>query len=213
MQRTLAGFSSMLGFGMAGVPSGFCGGIALLASWRQRPSVTNQGYTLSPQGAAKLYAHCRATTYTDPDQGVRLLCDANGAMNIFGMYACLSGLASGTHVLTDYASFELGAFHTALQTYAGVRALLIEWDNGRAFPGNETDLDWHFSTCGAIDTERPCERAIGAYGFADDDSQANVRPARANAPIWHVWESYDANGVGIPGPIQNAGPRAYILAA
>jgi len=200
MNRTLAGFGSMRGFGIAGVPNGFCGGIALLGANRHRPSVQQEGYSLSASGAQKLYSFMRAHTYNDPQQGVRPMCDPNGAMNIWGQYAGLKAIATGAHTLVDYAAFDLAMFHQTLREKAGLVAILVEWAYGRKLTTDEPGLDWHLTTIGAIDTLRAIEGEVGGYGTCDDDSSLNVWPARANPPIWHTFQTLEA-----------AQPRAYII--
>ncbi len=202
---SLANFASMRGFGMVGVPNGFCGGIALLGANRHRPSVNNEGYTLSPAGAAKLYAFLRSHDYNDPYQGSRPMCDPNGAMNIWGVNAGLKAIASGTPILVDYDAFSkngLAAFHSMLRSTAGVKPIIVEWNFGQALTTDEPTLHRHFTTIGAIDTERPIEGEIGGYGTCDDDSSLNLWPARANPPIWHTF-----------GTLENAQPMAYIIGA
>lgn len=202
----LPGFSSMRGFGMAGVPTGFCGGIAILGANRHRPSVANAGYALSPTGAANLYRYFRSHTYADPDQGMRLICDPNGAMNIFGIYAGLSHIASGAHQLVDYAAFTLDGYHTAIKNILTRHtAVITEWANGMALGGDEPTLHYHFTAIGGIDTDGPAGvdgEYTGGYPTCDDDWSGNAWPARANPPVWHAWPT-----------LEKAQPIAYVICA
>jgi len=186
----LPAFSSMRGFGISGVPNGFCGGFALLYANHHRPSVANEGYSLSDDGARRLYQLQRANGW----------CASNGAQNIYGNYNTLKKIATGTHKLIDYGAFNLQSFHADLHTYAGNRAIIVEWANGQAFPGNEVGLQYHFSTCGGISTDKLVEGLIGGYAFGDDDWSGNVWPAAPNPPVWHDWPT-----------IVRAVPIAYIV--
>lgn len=189
-ETLLPGFSSMRGFGIPGVPNGFCGGMAILYANNHRPSVGNKGYSLSDAGALNLYRYQRAHGW----------CEANGAQNIYATYNTEKAIASGTHRLVDYGAFNLSQFHTDLHQYAGHNAIIIEWANGQAFPGDESNLHYHFSTCGGISADDPIEGLRGGYAFGDDDAAANVSPANPNPPIWHTWPT-----------IVRAQPIAYIL--
>lgn len=187
MKRSIAGLASMCGFDCHGVvngkkvtvPNGFCGGFSILYAVRCRPSVTAKGYTLSQQGAALLYSTLHSNG----------LCEDNGAMNIRQIHDGLSLIASGDHELVTESGFDLDTFHKELKVKAGILPIIPLYANGRAFPGNETNLEYHFNCIGAIDNTRPTERAIGGYGCGDDDSVWNVHPARPNAPIWHTWDT------------------------
>lgn len=203
----LSGFSSMRGFGMAGVPTGFCGGIATLGANYHRPSVTNAGYSLSPSGAANLYRLFRNRTYNDPNQGVRLVCDPNGAMNIYGIAAGLAMIASGTPQLVDYNAFDLATYHQVIKDILTRHtAVITEWANGQALGTDETNLHYHFTAIGGIDTERSNPLVdgeyVGGYATCDDDSSLNLWPARANLPIWHAWPT-----------LELAQPIAYVVCA
>lgn len=198
VRRTIAGAASMCGFDCHGVvngkkitvPNGFCGGFAILYAVRCRPSVTAKGYTLSQQGAALLYSTLHA----------KGLCEDNGAMNIQQIHDALSLIASGNHELV--VDLDMDTFHAELKAKAGILPIIPLYANGRAFPGNETNLDYHFNCIEAIDNTRPTERAIGGYGFGDDDSIWNVHPARPNASIWHTWDT-----------IAKAQPISYVVMA
>lgn len=204
----IPGFSSMRGFGMTGVPSGFCGGIAILGANYHRPSVTNAGYSLSPNGAANLYRYFRTHTYKDPGQGSRLMCDANGAMNIYGIFAGLSAIASGTHVLNDSGytgTFDLAGYHEAIKAILTRHtAVITEWANGQALGGDEPNLHYHFTSLGGIDSARPDvdNEYTGGYATCDDDWSGNAYPARANLPVWHAWPT-----------LELAQPIAYVVCA
>jgi hypothetical protein len=186
----LASFSSMRGFGIPGIPNGFCGGMALLYANQHRPSVAQEGYGLSLAGAKNLYTLQRARGW----------CAANGAQTIDSCYATLQHIATGTHNLHGYSGFSMDAFHTTLKRYAGHNAIIVEWANGQAFPGNESGLHYHFSTCGGISSDRYVEGLVGGYAFGDDDSASNVAPPNPNPPIWHDWPT-----------IVRAQPIAYIV--
>jgi hypothetical protein len=121
-------------------------------------------------------------------------------MNIYQLDAGLRSIASGTHTLVDYSAFHLSDFHKTLQTDAGIRAVIVEYAYGGAFPSNEGALQYHFNAVLAIDDERPTEGYVGGYAFCDDDSSLNHRPAVANPPIWHCYPT-----------IAKARPIAYII--
>ena len=182
----LANFGSMRGFGIPGVPTGFCGGFAVLGVNTHRPSVQREGYSLSQGGAAKLFK----LAYT------RGYCASNGAMTIQGAYETLRAIATGTHTLVDEAHFSLAGYHQAIKDimtrHSGVITL---WANGRALPGDEEGLHYHFTGIGGIDDSGP------GYATCDDDWDGNEWPAQHNAPVWRTWDTLSA-----------AQPIAYIIA-
>jgi hypothetical protein len=156
----LAGFGSMRGFGMPGVPNGFCGGIAILGANTHRPSVTNAGYSLSPVGARQ----------------------------IEGCFRGLSAIASGAHQLVDEAHFNATAYHEAVRGIITRKTAVITlWANGAALPGDEAGLHYHFTAIGGIDTQRPTDELIGGYAMCDDDYDGNAYPAQHNAPVWRTY--------------------------
>lgn len=187
----LPGFGSMRGFGIPSVPSGFCGGFAILGVNTHRPSVRNAGYSLSQLGAAKLFRLARAHGY----------CATNGAMTITGAYHLLSAIASGQHTLVT--SFNEAAYHNACRGILTRRTGIITlWANGQAFPGDEQGLHYHFSGIGGIDTELSVEELRGGYAHCDDDWAGNVYPAAKNAPVWRTYPT-----------MLKAEPVAYIICA
>ncbi len=202
-------FASMRGFGMSGVPNGFCGGIATLGVNTHRPSVQNAGYRLSPSGAAQLYRYARTHTFTDPDEGVRLICDPNGAMRIYGVHALLSGIASGQHRCVGYAGspggFSYDGWLADLRaTVTRKTGMIVEWANGLAFGGDETNLHYHFTGIGGEDSTHPdvTGEYAGSYATCDDDWSSNAWPARANPPVWRAKPTMDL-----------AQPIAYVVCA
>jgi hypothetical protein len=189
----LAGFGSMRGFGMPGVPNGFCGGIAILGANTHRPSVTNAGYSLSPAGARKLYNLMLGRGY----------CAQNGAQTIEGCFRGLSAIASGAHQLVDEAHFNATAYHEAVRGIITRKTAVITlWANGAALPGDEAGLHYHFTAIGGIDTQRPTDELIGGYAMCDDDYDGNAYPAQHNAPVWRTYPEMVA-----------ARPIAYIVCA
>jgi hypothetical protein len=201
MAISLSGFCSMSQFS-PGLPTGMCGGVAILGANRARPSVAAQGFDLSPTGQRNLLRYMRTHTYRDPNEGVRLLCDADGAMNIYGVYATQKLIASGTHVLVDYAAYNAARFTADIRTYAGRRAILVEFSNGQALISDEHGLHYHFDCIGGVDPTKPCEGEVGCYQTCDGDSAENLRPARANPPIDHTRQTLLA-----------AVPIAYVICA
>jgi hypothetical protein len=183
----LPGFGSMRGFGIPGVPNGFCGGFAVVSVNTHRPSVYDAGYSLTQAGMAKTFALAYQRHY----------CASNGAMTIQGAYALLSAIASGSHQLVDEAHFDMTTYHVALKDILTRQTGVITlWANGQAFPGDELGLHYHFTGQGGIDTSGP------GYATSDDDWSGNVWPAAKDAPVWRTWTTLSA-----------AQPIAYIICA
>ncbi|MGZ6392512.1 MAG: hypothetical protein ACXWQZ_25010, partial [Ktedonobacterales bacterium] len=69
----------------------------------------------------------------------------SGGMNIPHLDSMLTRLGIA-HVTVGYGAFTLDKLHADLKTHAGVHGVIVEWSKGGALPGDESGVQYHYSS-------------------------------------------------------------------
>ncbi len=121
----------------------------------------------------------------------------SGGMNIPGLDVMLTRLGIA-HRTVGYAAFTIDQLHADLKANAGRAPVVVEWSQGGTLPGDESGVQFHYSSCGGIDTGPAGDGVGGAYLWADGDNRASA--AAPGDPIRYTWAQ-----------VQAAAPIAYIV--
>jgi hypothetical protein len=127
--------------------------------------------------------------------------ESNGAQNITSLSNYLHTIQV-PHATVGYAVFNWDQFHTDLKANAGKNPVLVEWSKAGALPGDEPGVQFHFSTCGGINTGAKGDGVGGGYLWCDGDNRADDQSGAQRPPIFYTIQS-----------VQAAAPCAYIIGA
>lgn len=123
----------------------------------------------------------------------------SGGMNIPHLDAMLARLGI-THTTVSYGAFNLDTLHADLKANAGAHGVIVEWSKGGALPGDESGVQYHYSSCGGIDTGPAGDGVGGAYLWCDGDNSASTKADGGSAAIRYTWAQ-----------VASAAPIGYIL--
>lgn len=123
----------------------------------------------------------------------------SGGMNIEHLSAWLDRLGV-PHTTVGYAAFHLDTFHADLKAHAGKHGVIVEWSHGGNLPGDEKAVQFHYSSCGGLDTGPKGDGVGGCYLWCDGDNAASSKADGGSAALRYTWAQVVA-----------AAPIAYII--
>lgn len=183
--RTLPGFRSLSEFGAYHGDCGECAALGVL-------------HTLDPQRFPLTLTELNhltsdAIAHSEADAAL------SGGMNIPHLDAMLARLGIA-HTAVGYADFTIDKLHADLKANAGARGVIVEWSRGGALPGDEPGVQYHYSSCGGIDTGPAGDGIGGCYLWCDGDNSASTKADGGSNALRYTWSQVVA-----------AAPIAYIL--
>lgn len=118
--------------------------------------------------------------------------EKNGAQNIPSMdeYLGKIGIARTT---VGYADFTFERLHLSLQRYAGHYPIIVEWSLAGKLPGDEAGVQFHYSTCGGINTGPKGDGIGGGYLWLDGDNSADDQSGKPRPPITYTIQEVQAS--------------------
>lgn len=195
MRTVLPGFATISEFVNELGLNGDCGPTATLAALH---CVDPIRWPLTPTGLKAL----------DQDEIAHGFAERNGAQNIPQLDAYLSRLGVA-HYTVGYTQFNFDRFHADLKALAGKHPIIPEWALAGKLPGDESNVHFHYSACGGIDTGPHGDGVGGGYLFCDGDNRADDGTGKARPPVLYTIQQIAAAQpiayVVLTGPVHLAG--------
>jgi hypothetical protein len=135
----------------------------------------------------------------DADEIAHGFAEANGAQNVPSMDGYLTKIGIAHHTVS-YAGFTFAELHTALKAYAAEYPVIVEWSLAGKLPGDEPAVQFHYSTCGGINTGPKDDGAGGGYLWCDGDNSGDDSTGKPRPPILYTIQQ-----------VQAAAPVGYII--